>query len=488
MNSLLRKHSIVHKYSVSYCAAQNGRIERQNRTIVEMARSMLAGAGLPLELWAEACKTAALIRNMLPLKRLKEKTPAELWTGKKPNVGILRIYGSKAYAHVNKQFRSKFEPKSKLMLLVGYEPKSKAYRLWLPGTNQVEISRDAIIVEPTLKQQAVPVIDVDEPRDVISNKEDVQETMIQRVKESIVEKQSTEDKQPIAQRTQNQTKKAPHEEFVSSRTRSKASTHFAVVDAMAFIANVKVPQTVEEAWTLPDKDQWEQSMTTEIKALEQNNTYTLVEPPFNCKPVNPLRSVGSKRPQGKFTAPLLLSLVAKRQHYRGLTVARRGVMSVGFWISICLNVFFLGSKISILRCDLNGLKTSGYFVLKQIQTLDKYKARLVIKGCSLRKGVDFDQTYSPVARLESVRILLSIAAANDFELYQMDVKSPFLNGELEKDIFMKQPTGFNDGTERVCKLNRALYSLPQAPRAWNSRFDTFIKGFGLKPTNADPCV
>jgi len=422
MNALLRKHSIVHEYSVPYCAAQNGRIERQNRTIVEMARSMLAGAGLPLELWAEACKTAALIRNMLPLKRLKGKTPAELWTGKKPDVGILRIYGSKAYAHVSKQFRSKFEPKSKQMLLVGYEPKSKAYRLWLPGTNRVEISRDAIIVEPTLKQQAVlvPVIDVDEPRDVISNEEDVQETMIQQVKESMVEKQSTEDKQPIAQRTRSQTKETPHEEFVSSRTRSKASTHFAVVDAMAFIANVKVPQTVEEARTLPDKDQWEQSMTTEIKALEQNNTYTLVEPPVNCKPVK------------------------------------------NKWV---------------FRIKTN---PDG--------SLDKYKARLVIKGCSLRKGVDFDQTYSPVTRLESVRILLSIAAANDFELYQMDVKSAFLNGELEEDIFMEQPTGFNDGTERVCKLNKALYGLPQAPRAWNSRFDTFVKGFGLKATNADPCV
>lgn len=89
MNALLRKHSIVHEYSTPYCTAQNGRVERQNRTIVEMARSMISGAGLPLNLWGEACKTAALIRNMLPLERLKGKTPAELWTGKKPNIDML---------------------------------------------------------------------------------------------------------------------------------------------------------------------------------------------------------------------------------------------------------------------------------------------------------------------------------------------------------------------------------------------------------------
>lgn len=101
MNALLRKHSIVHEYTTPYCAAQNGRVERQNRTIVEMVRSMLSGAGVPLTLWDEACKTAVLIRNMLPLKRLNGKTPAELWTVKKPNIEKLRVYGSKAYAYVN---------------------------------------------------------------------------------------------------------------------------------------------------------------------------------------------------------------------------------------------------------------------------------------------------------------------------------------------------------------------------------------------------
>lgn len=113
---------------------------------------------------------------------------------------------------------------------------------------------------------------------------------------------------------------------------------------------------------------------------------------------------------------------------------------------------------------------------------------MVIKGCSLQEGIDFDQTYSPVTRFESIRILLSIAATNDFELYQVDVKSAFLNGKLEECISIEQPTGFNDGTDRVYRLNKALYGLPQAPRAWHSRFDTFMKKYGLKLTNSDQCV
>jgi len=207
---------------------------------------------------------------MLPLKRLKGKTPAELWTGKKPNVEMLRIYGSKAYVHINEQFRSKFESKSKQMILVGYEPKRKAYRLWLPGSNKVEISRDVIIVEPKTKQQAVLV-----PTDV---------NELNKYKEKPPTEESTiiEDNEPIAHRTRKQIKEAQLEQFISDRTQSKVSSHLAI-NSVAFIANVTIPQTVEEARSLPDKEQWEQSMATELKALEKNNTYTLVEPPQDCK-------------------------------------------------------------------------------------------------------------------------------------------------------------------------------------------------------------
>jgi len=90
--------------------------------------------------------TAAKIRNCIPLKRLNNKTPQEAFTGHKPDIGHLRIYGSKAYALINEGKRSKFDPKSKEMRLVGYA--HKAYRLWQPNTRRVIIRRDVIIVEP----------------------------------------------------------------------------------------------------------------------------------------------------------------------------------------------------------------------------------------------------------------------------------------------------------------------------------------------------
>lgn len=121
-------------------------------------------------------------------------------------------------------------------------------------------------------------------------------------------------------------------------------------------------------------------------------------------------------------------------------------------------------------------------------TIDKYKARLVIKGCSQKAGQDYSEGFSPVARYQSIRIVLAIATAKDFELVQFDVKTAFLYGDLDEIIYMEQPDGYKDGTDRICLLHRSLYGLKQAPKQWNKRIDELLRKFGLNPTAYDPCV
>ena len=108
-----------------------------------------------------------------------------------------------------------------------------------------------------------------------------------------------------------------------------------------------------------------------------------------------------------------------------------------------------------------------------------YKARLVAKGFRQVQGVDYDETFSPVAMLKSVRIMLAIAAFHDYEIWQMDVKTAFLSGFLEEELYMMQPEGFVDpkGTNKVCKLQRCIYGLVQASRSWNICFDHLIKAY-----------
>ena len=119
-----------------------------------------------------------------------------------------------------------------------------------------------------------------------------------------------------------------------------------------------------------------------------------------------------------------------------------------------------------------------------------FKARLVAKGYSQRQGVDYEETFSPVAMLKSIRILLAIAAWYDYEIWQMDVKTAFLNGNVEEEIYMTQPEGFiSTGEEqKVCKLQRSIYGLKQASRSWNIRFDTTIKEFDFVKNPEEPCI
>ena len=112
------------------------------------------------------------------------------------------------------------------------------------------------------------------------------------------------------------------------------------------------------------------------------------------------------------------------------------------------------------------------------------------KGYTQKEGIDYDETFSPVAMLKSIRILLSIATHYDYEIWQMDVKTAFLNGNLEEEIYMMQLEGFiaKNQEHMVCKLERSIYGLKQASRSWNIRFDQAIKSFGLEQNFDEPCV
>jgi hypothetical protein len=116
------------------------------------------------------------------------------------------------------------------------------------------------------------------------------------------------------------------------------------------------------------------------------------------------------------------------------------------------------------------------------------KARLVSKGYSQVDGLDFGETYAPVARLESIRILLAYATYHSFKLYQMDVKGAFLNGPIKEEDYVEQPPGFEDSEDHVYKLSKALYGLKQAPRAWYECLRDFLITNGFKVGKVDPTL
>lgn len=148
----LREKGINMETTAPYTPEQNGRAERDNRSLVESARTMLHAKSLPVKLWAEAVNTACYILNRTPTTSNRGMTPYEAWTNKKPHLDHIRVFGSEAYAHIPKQFRKKWDKKSQKLILVGYQADSCNYRLYNPQTGKIIISRDVIIHEIIIRK------------------------------------------------------------------------------------------------------------------------------------------------------------------------------------------------------------------------------------------------------------------------------------------------------------------------------------------------
>ena len=122
--------------------------------------------------------------------------------------------------------------------------------------------------------------------------------------------------------------------------------------------------------------------------------------------------------------------------------------------------------------------------------IERHKARLVVKGYKQQQGRDYGETFAPVARMEMVRTVLSIAAQHKWKVYQMDVKYAFLNGVLKQEVYVEQLLGYEiEGQElKVCKLKKVLYGLKQAPRAWYIRIDAYLIENGFEKCDGEPTL
>ncbi|BFG32908.1 hypothetical protein CerSpe_191820 [Prunus speciosa] len=353
--------------TVAYSPQQNGVAERKNQTIVEMARNMLGKKRVPLKFWAEAVNTAVYLQNRCPTSALKNITPFEAFSGRKPGVKHLRIFGSLCYIHVPSQKRHKLEETGEKGIFVGYGSCEKGYRVLNLRTQKVELSRSVIFDEGAMwnwkTNEAVHI-------SVTWTDESLSSTDLQTVQESVLH-DSTASNLEIYDHTPRKWK---------SLNEVYAQCKMSIIEPESFSEAVK-----DEAW--------KKATTEEISMIEKNSTWELADRP-SSKPI-----VGVK------------------------------------WIYKT-------------KLNLDG-------------SIQKHKARLVAKGYTQKPGIDFNETFAPVARLDTIRTLIALAAQKGWKLWQLDVKSAFLNGILEEEVYVDQPDGFvvKGAKDKVYRLRKALYGL-----------------------------
>ncbi|KAM1525528.1 hypothetical protein ACFX10_009984 [Malus domestica] len=397
----LKKCGIVSQWTPPGTPQHNGVSERRNRTLMNMVRSMMSSANLPVSFWGYALYTAAYLLNRVPSKSVSQ-TPYEIWHGKSTNLNHIRIWGCPAY--VKRLEADKLEARSIKCYFVGYSKQTLGYEFYNPNDKKVFVARTAMFLEDefVLNGSNEKTIELKEINEI----NDEPQTSTQQDDNPVPE--------PLAPRRSERVNKPPK--------RYGLDNDFDELYLLGDNETKEDPRDYTEAMSDIDSKRWQEAMKSEMDSMYQNQVWTLVDPP-------------------------------------------EGIVPVG-------NKWVFKRKIGV---DGN---------------VETYKARLVAKGYRQREGIDYEETFSLVAMIKSIRILLAIAAYHDYEIWQMDVKTAFLNGYLEEELYMTQPEGFMSKSEKpkVCKLQRSIYGLKQASRSWNIRFDTEIKTFGFAQNEDDNCV
>ena len=427
-----KKEGISRHFIVRDTPQQNGVVERMNRTLLEKVRCMLSNAGLGKQFWAEAVMYASHLINHLPSAALNGKTPLEVWFGKPANdYDTLRVFGSTAYYHVKE---SKLDPRAKKALFMVVTSGVKGYRLWCLSSKKIISSRDVTFDESAILKKVTTDGKVSEntfkqPEGRLLQVEGTQKQVeFQTTSAKPVEDQQTDHEADVGE-----------EEVSNEEPQQQQDLPIAIRRPRR---EIRKPARFEDM------------VAYAFSVVEEGISQTFLE----------AISSPDKEKWKKAMDEEMQSLV--KNHTWKLATLPKGKKEIGYkWV----------------YAQKEGFPSKNYV---------RYKARLVAKGYAQKEGIDYNEVFSPVVKHSSIRILLALITQFNIELVQMDVKTAFLHGDLEEEIYITQPDGFKvTGKENwVCKLSKSLYGLKQSPRQWYKRFDQFMIGQNYTRSSFDHCV
>nr|GEV60578.1 hypothetical protein [Tanacetum cinerariifolium] len=484
VNQMLREYyeevGISHETSVARSLQHNGVVERRNRTLVEAAHTMLIYAQALIFLWAEAVATACFTQNRYIIQLRHGKTPYELLHNKLPNLSFLHVFGALCYPTNDSENLGKLQPKADIGIFIGYAPTKKSFQIYNRHTRRIvetiHVDFDELTAMafkqsssgPALNEMTpVTIIQADSTSSPSSTTVDqdapslYKSHTIVEIQSSVIPQDVKEDNHDIevAHMRNDLLFGAPISEVTSAQSSSTISPHSIVQ---------------------PDHQ------------ISQHNSKWTKDHPLNniigqlSRPVSSWLQLHEQALFCYYNA--FLTSVEPNTYKEALTQS--------CWIEAMqeelneferLEVWELvprPDKVMVIT-----LKWIYKVKLDELERILKNNARLVARGYRQEEGIDFEESFALVARLESIRIFLAYATHKNMVVYLMDVKTAFLTGNLREEVYVSQSNGFvdQDNPNHVYKL-KALYGLKQALRAWYDMLSSFLISQDFSKVSVDPTL
>ena len=502
VREILRNENVNHQTSSPYSPFQNGIAERSNLTIVELAVASMLGGNVPMYLYPYAIDAVIFILTVMPCEALNmQSTPHIELFNEIPDISWLRAYGCDAYIHLPDHQRASFGARAVKGILIGYglleEPSSLAYLIYYPPNRTVYKCGHAHFNEDLSTRQTdneirheleqfylawnppSPNIEVPQIMNLVPVSETIQSVTAPTLAPTpsapllippTIPTEANLSSETATNLASNKRLIASIDQSEFESTSLKRSERIAARKPLQSKYTSSLDITTEDAMNAILSGRWYDSSYAliDLSAQDPNTQLVALRTEIHDSINSPSYEEAKASPEWpKWEAAIITEL--------------NKLITLGTW-----------KIVDKLPAGRKPIRFKWVLKLKKDfdTLLNIYKARLTAKGCAQIPGLDFKETFAPVAKLSTVRLLLSIGAFNRYFLWQMDVNAAFPNAVLPEDVdvYMFPPTELNLPPGSYLQLVRALYGLKQASREWHLTVATYLKSIGFKSTYSDSCV
>lgn len=423
---------------------------------------MLMDAGLAPQFWGEALSAATYIINRQPSRPIGMDTPYERFYNRPSTMDYIRIFGCECEVLILPKVK-KLAEKTKSCILLGYSELKKAYRLWDPKERKIIFSRDVTFKEGKAKDTPLE-IDLEEGTDKSEDTED-SKSEGGTSSETSVESNESDDSGGADSGPGDENGQIRDDEAQRPEAQGQDQQ---LDDPRVLRRSGREPQPRQNWWIASNQASAGEpsiespTMDEDHRASQYDYLINLAEADISVPQTYEQAVNGTESDHWKAAMDSEMNSIYANQTFRP-EVLPRNRKAVG-----CKWVFALK-----YAPDGTGLK---------------YKARLVAQGCSQIFGLDYDKTYSPVARAATSRIFFTLVVKRNLHTIQADVVTAYLNGDMKEELYMKPPCGYEFPDGKVCRILKSLYGFKQSALNWREKLDKAVQDLGFKAADADPCI